>query len=113
MDLVLPWPPSVNGYWRTFRNRQIISKRGREFREEAVGIIKGYGYEMIDYPVSMVIHLFPPTKRAFDLDNFSKGILDAMQHAELLEDDHLIHHLTLIKGEKDPPGRAEVDILPM
>ena len=32
----MPFPPSINGYWRTFKNRQIISKRGRDYRSAAI-----------------------------------------------------------------------------
>jgi len=36
MDIRLPFPPSVNGYWRAFKRgnicTQIISKKGREYR---------------------------------------------------------------------------------
>jgi crossover junction endodeoxyribonuclease RusA len=113
MEFTLPWPPSVNGYWRNFRGRQIISKRGREFREAAVSLLSSLDEKTIDYPVSVSIHYYPPTKRAFDLDNFSKGILDAMQHSGLLEDDSLVHELHLYKEFKDPPGRAEVTVTPM
>ena len=42
-EFELPWPPSVNGYWRTFRNRQIISKRGREYRANALKDMQSLG----------------------------------------------------------------------
>ncbi len=32
IEITLPWPPSVNTYWRMFKNRMIISKEGREYR---------------------------------------------------------------------------------
>lgn len=90
--------------------RQIISQKGREFREKAVPILVQSGIPRIEEPVEVTIRLYPPTKRAFDLDNFSKGILDAMQHADILEDDHLVHRLVVEKMEKDKPGRSEVTI---
>lgn len=34
--LILPWPPSVNTYWRTFRGRMLISAHGRDYRVRAV-----------------------------------------------------------------------------
>ena len=33
IEITLPWPPSVNTYWRNFDGRMIISARGREYRE--------------------------------------------------------------------------------
>ena len=40
IELTLPWPPSVNRYWRTFQGRMIISADGRAYR-------KGAGRELI------------------------------------------------------------------
>ena len=33
IELTLPWPPSMNTYWRTFQGRMIISAKGREYRK--------------------------------------------------------------------------------
>ena len=33
IELTLPWPPSVNRYWRTFQGRMIISAEGRSYRK--------------------------------------------------------------------------------
>jgi crossover junction endodeoxyribonuclease RusA len=33
IELTLPFPPSVNTYWRTFNGRMLISKKGREYRK--------------------------------------------------------------------------------
>jgi crossover junction endodeoxyribonuclease RusA len=33
IEITLPWPPSVNTYWRNFDGRMIISAKGREYRE--------------------------------------------------------------------------------
>ena len=30
--LVLPFPPSMNTYWRNFRGRTVLSKAGREYK---------------------------------------------------------------------------------
>ncbi len=32
----LPFPPSMNTYWRNFRGRTVMSKAGRQFREEVI-----------------------------------------------------------------------------
>ena len=50
----LPYPPSVNHYWRQFRGRMVISKEGRTFRKNVQAraaawqlIMTGIGYGMI------------------------------------------------------------------
>jgi hypothetical protein len=30
IHITLPWPPSVNGYWRKWRGRMVISVEGRK-----------------------------------------------------------------------------------
>lgn len=112
LQLVLPWPPSVNGYWRTFRGRQIISKRGREYRERVREIVASQlpNWQAIDYRTQVLIDLFPPTLREYDVDNFRKAMYDALTHAGVLSDDSLIHLDAAAKQEKRPPGLVAVEI---
>ena len=42
ITLTMPWPPSVNKYWRTFQGRMIISAEGRSYRK-AVADLKAKG----------------------------------------------------------------------
>ena len=47
MKLVLPYPPSVNRYWRVFRNRAILSEAGREYRlASCAAIITQLGHDV-------------------------------------------------------------------
>lgn len=114
LKFTLGWPPSINEYRRAVviggRARALMSQKARTFREAAVEALQMHQVSTITDPVTIQIDLYPPTKRAFDVDNFAKGILDALQHAGVLEDDSLVHKLVLVKHEKDPPGRADVSI---
>lgn len=108
MAIVLPYPPSVNGYWRTFRNRQIISKRGREYRkavQAAVGIPTRHTGRL-----AVSILLFPPDRRRRDLDNALKAALDGMAHAGLYDDDSQIDRLEVQRCAVEPPGKLFVTI---
>ena len=107
MVVKLPWPPSVNGYWRTFRNRQILSKKAREYRDKVIGhlaIKKKLG------PLAARIWLQPPDKRRRDVDNFSKPILDALTHAGAWEDDSQIMHLDVVMCEPVKGGGVTVQV---
>ncbi len=42
-EIVLPWPPSVNRYWRTFQGRMIISQEGRAYREAVTALLMDRG----------------------------------------------------------------------
>ena len=32
LEITLPWPPSTGSMWRIFRNRWVLSPKGREYR---------------------------------------------------------------------------------
>lgn len=96
--LTLPYPPSVNGYWRAVNGRQIISKRGREYRRAVVDAV---ALLPIDSPVSgslaVTIWASMPDKRRRDLDNLLKSSLDALGHAGVYEDDSQIDDLRVVR----------------
>jgi crossover junction endodeoxyribonuclease RusA len=110
IDLTLPFPPSVNGYWRHNRGVTHISRRGRDFRDAVAEIISGLSIETILGPMLIELTLFPPDKRRRDVDNYQKGLLDALEVAGVYNDDSQIVRLTTEKRPAEKPGRAEVRI---
>lgn len=111
-SFTLPYPPSVNGYWRTFRNRQIISKRGREYVNLVDSEMQKLGLkgEQIDCSVSFRMVINPPTLRSYDVDNFTKGVFDALSKCKFWIDDSQVQKLTVIKGEKVKGGNVAVTV---
>lgn len=114
MILHLPWPPSVNHYWRHQRGRHHISEKGEAFRKEVFYMAKnqarkGFGK---DTRLQVRIDAYPPDKRTRDLDNITKGLLDALQHAKMYEDDSQIDRLTIERCPIEKPGRVIVIITP-
>lgn len=111
-EFELPFPPSINGYWRAFRNRQIISKKGREYRVEVLKRCKIIGIEdaLIEENLSVSITLNPPTLRRYDVDNFCKSLLDGLTHAGFWIDDSQIQKLTIEKGIKTKGGNVIVKV---
>lgn len=96
IELTLPWPPSVNTYWRTFNGRMIISAKGREYRE-TVGdqIILQRMVKHYSGLLRMEIEAFRPDKRRRDLDNLLKATLDGLAHADVYDDDSQIVDLRI------------------
>lgn len=93
IELELPWPPSVNTYYRTFRGRMIISKAGREYRQKVQD--QGLATAKFSGPVEVEIEAFRPDNRRRDIDNVLKASLDALTHAKVWEDDSQIHDLRI------------------
>lgn len=108
----LPYPTSINGYWRSFRGRQIISKRGREYREKAIEAMQSLSLdnENLSERLTVAITFNPPTLRKYDVDNFCKGVFDALTHSGFWIDDEQVDMLILIKGEKVKGGEVEINV---
>lgn len=96
VDLMLPWPPSVNHYWQRNRNGGMhISAEGQKFRSDVIENCRDY--KGVKGRVSVKVFANPPDKRKRDLDNIFKALLDALGHAGMIEDDGLIDHLEITR----------------
>ena len=96
IEITLPWPPSVNTYWRMFKNRMIISKEGREYRvavQEQI-LLQRAAHHLIK-PLVVEIEAWRPDKRRRDLDNLLKAVLDSLAHSGVYQDDSQIVDLRI------------------
>lgn len=107
--VTLPYPPTVNTYWRRYQGRTLISRKGRAYRREVEALLAGRDRLAGRLAVSIEAHA--PDRRRRDLDNICKSLLDALQHGGLIEDDGDIDDLRIVRGEvdKDDP-RVELTI---
>lgn len=111
MTLVLPWPPSVNTYWRRVGNRTVLSRRAREYRAAAVAAcLEQSAPRLGTARVRVTVVVYPPDRRARDLDNTLKGLLDALVYARVLDDDSQIDELIITRAYPEPKGRVIVTI---
>ncbi len=104
VTLALPWPPSVNHYYRHVGPRVHISRDGRRYRETVGAIARRAGNPIFSAPVAVDLELYPPDNRRRDLDNSLKSLLDALTCAGVYEDDSLIQRLTVTKKKPEPPS---------
>ena len=109
IEITLPWPPSVNTYWRTFRGRMIISAKGREYREAVGRLLVESNFEKCVGKVKVDIVAYRPDNRRRDLDNLLKAPLDVLTHAKVWEDDSLISDLR-IRWSDEIGGMLKVTI---
>jgi len=110
IELELPFPPSVNTYWRNFQGRMLISKKGREYRKTVADIVLlNRAAKHYQGKIKMTIEAWRPDGRKRDLDNLLKAPLDALTHAGVYLDDHLIVHLTIYWAD-DKGGKLNVKI---
>lgn len=116
--LDLPFPPTVNTYYRTpttgkLAGRTLISEKGRAYRQLVMDEAVKYRVPMFQTPVSVSIDVFPPDRRRRDLDNMLKALLDGLVHARILEDDSLINRLLIERCAVAPHGLVRVFINPI
>lgn len=114
MKLILPFPPSVNTYWRhpnkgAFAGKSLISEAGRKFQSAACAAIVEQLRRLpkpTSAPASVEIVLFPPDNRIRDLDNYNKALFDALTHAGVWEDDRQVKRMLVEWGPVIPKGRS-------
>ena len=107
--LNLPFPPSMNTYWRNFRGRTILSPAGRKFKEDVADYVAEYRVPKLGEAklrISMV--LFPRDKRKIDIDNRIKCVLDALQDAGVFDDDFQVDELSIVRGKPIKGGAIRV-----
>ena len=113
MDIVLytSFPPTVNSYYVRTRNGVFISSKGRVFRESVIkDVHEQLPNKHIDYRVMCEVILFMPDNRKRDVDNYMKGLLDALQHSDLIADDSLIDQLLIYRGQVVKYGFAKITL---
>ncbi|HAX4335644.1 TPA: hypothetical protein OUJ74_004258 [Escherichia coli] len=104
MKLILPFPPSVNTYWRhpnkgAFAGKSLISAAGRKFQSAACAAIVEQLRRLpkpTSAPASVEIVLFPPDNRIRDLDNYN--------------DDSQVKRMLVEWGPVIPEGKVEITI---
>ena len=105
VTVVLPWPPSVNSYWRSYRGRNILSKRGRLYKEAAGRAVLAAGANRhLSGRLRVKLVAYPPDNRRRDLDNLAKGVLDSMQGAGVYLDDSQVDELIITRAEVERGG---------
>ena len=93
----LPWPPSMNHYWRRNpRGGMLISKEGRVYKEAVIKECMAQSPRT--WPnerLHIAITMHPPDRRKRDIDNLLKPILDALEGAGIMGNDNQIDKLCI------------------
>lgn len=120
VNFSLPWPPTLNTYWRhpttgKLAGRHLISAEGRAYRHLVAGLTLGEE-NVLTGPVSIEICAVAPDRRRRDLDNIAKAVLDALVYCGTLADDSQVWDLRLRWRLKEgqievrAPGRIDLTV---
>jgi crossover junction endodeoxyribonuclease RusA len=111
ITLHLPFPPSVNTYYRRSKHSTYLSQKGRDYKQKVAEVVSTH-YPLLENAMagrlSVFLSLFPPTHRSMDIDNRVKATLDALQDAGVFEDDEQIDELHVVRREVVKGGRCMV-----
>jgi len=106
LNFDLPWPPSLNSYYRHVGPRVLISRAGRRYRMMCVSRLGGL--KKLSGAVSLFLECYPPDRRRRDLDNLLKCLQDSITAAGVLEDDSQIRRLGMEMQEPVEGGLVHV-----
>lgn len=114
--MTLPWPPSVNSYWRhptrgPLAGRHLISEEGRKFRNYVCDFARVNGITaQFDGRLAITVRAYPPDRRRRDLDNILKATLDSLTHAAVIEDDSQFDDIRIVRQSLVKGGKLEIMI---
>ena len=120
LTLSLPWPPSVNTYWRhptsgKLTGRHLISADGRSYRTAVqLYALSTKANKQIKERLSIKIDAYPPDRRRRDLDNILKSLFDSLVHASVIEDDSQFDRIVVTRCPVSAGhGKVVVTLEPM
>lgn len=112
--ITLPVPPSLNTYYRTVGGRILISKAGRLYKERAYYLALATGMRPIQKGVECILTVrWFRARKAGDIDNRSKSLLDSLQGAAY-HNDSQVAELHIYRDDSDPKNpRVELTCTPL
>ncbi len=118
MKLTLPFPPTVNSYYRApdkgaLKGKHLISESGRKFKKNVyAAVVTQYGGipKPVTVDVEVNITLYPPDRRRRDLDNYNKALFDALTNARVWVDDRQVQRMQIEWGHVVKQGKVDMTI---
>lgn len=105
--LTLPYPPSVNRYWRCTKRGVLRSKEANVYKSTVERTCKDMVTHKLSGDVSVTVNLYRP-QRSGDLDNFLKVVLDVVKGC-VYDDDKQVVHIQAYRH--DDPLNPRIELL--
>jgi crossover junction endodeoxyribonuclease RusA len=110
MQARLPYPPTINHYYGTDprTGHKYLTKRARTFRKTVWALLVGCE-KMGSAEVAVLIDVYPP-RNVGDIDNTVKPLLDALEHAQVFDNDKQVVDLRIRLNHMLCGGAVDVKI---
>lgn len=120
LKFTLPYPPSLNVYWRNFRGRMVLSAEAKKYKRQVKEIFDKRPIiidveELSESPelpskkaIGLKIDVYRPRKSG-DLDNTLKAILDSL-NGNLYEDDRQVIEIHAHRHDDKDSPRVEIGV---
>lgn len=109
--LDLPFPPSVNHFQGQNGRYRFLSAKTKEFRAKVSDAVAELNLGTLTQELGVFLALYPPDKRKRDVDNYSKQVFDAIQHAGLIGDDYQFDKLVAVRHNPIKSGKCRVVLI--
>lgn len=108
----LPWAPSANQIWRNHRAGQVyLSPKYQDFLKLAYYEWAEQGAPKFNgESAQVIINLYPPSARPYDVDNRIKPTLDALTKIGFWKDDRIVRKVTAIANAPVERGAIIVEV---
>lgn len=110
LTLKLPWPPTVNTYYRNVNGRMVLSAKGRQYHNDVAMSLCGEQRQFTGR-LKVYLCLVAPTARKHDIDNRVKAVLDALEKCGVIRDDEQVDELHVVRSRVEKPGWVDVSIV--
>lgn len=103
--LVLPYPPTVNHYYRLRRGGKglCLSPAAEQYRIDCFAAVQDQGAPRIAGRLLLEADIYPPDQQERDIDNLGKGLFDALQACGVFPSDRLVDCQRFTRRESRPP----------
>ncbi len=88
----------------------IVSEEARDYKSWVKDIALFYKRPILNGRLAICIDVYPPDKRARDLDNLLKITLDSLESAKFFENDSQIDKIIMERKEREKGGKITVTI---
>jgi crossover junction endodeoxyribonuclease RusA len=110
LRIELPYPPSINHYFKRRGNRTFIGSEGMAFRTQVCRTLMAAKVQPMAGMLAVKVRAYPPDRRKRDIDNIQKPLLDALEKGKAFYNDCQIKHLTTVMKEPVRGGKTLVTI---